>query len=220
MRNLLIDGRIRDIEFEYLSKYFNVNKLSPSDAVYEQISAHSDIFYCKIDNKIICAPNAPIIDKSFILGMSNVEEKYPGDVPYNACQIGNVIIGNKYTDKTINPNIIVKQGYVKCSICVTSTKSCITTDTGICKILNNHGIDATYIMEKNIKLLDKAGKPTQMQGFIGGASMVFDDNFILFGDIEKLESKEKILKHIEKYKLNLINFKGLDVNDYGGGIIY
>lgn len=46
-------------------------------------------------------------------------------------------------------------------------------------------------MEKNIKLLDKAGKPTQMQGFIGGASMVFDDNFILFGDIEKLKVKKK-----------------------------
>ena len=220
MRNLLIDGRIRDIELDYLSKYFAVHKLPSSDEVYEEISAHSDIFYCKINDKVICAPNAPIKNNNFIIGISEVKKNYPNYVPYNACQIGNVIIGNKYTDKTINPNIIVKQGYVKCSICVTSTKSCITTDTGICKILNNHGIDATYIMEKNIKLLDKAGKPTQMQGFIGGASMVFDDNFILFGDIEKLESKEKILKHIEKYKLNLINFKGLDVNDYGGGIIY
>ena len=28
------------------------------------------------------------------------------------------------------------------------------------------------------------------------------------------------LGNIEKYKLNLINFKGLDVNDYGGGVIY
>ena len=59
-----------------------------------------------------------------------------------------------------------------------------------------------------------------MQGFIGGASLVFDNNFVLFGDIEKLESKDIILKHIKKYKLNLVDFKGLDVNDYGGGIIY
>lgn len=220
MRNLLIDGRIRDIEFEYLSKYFNVNKLSPSDAVYEQISAHSDIFYCKIDNKIICAPNAPIIDKSFILGMSNVKEKYPGDVPYNACQIGNIIIGSKYTDKTINPDIIVNQGYIKCSICVTSGNSCITTDSSIYKRLKEYGIDVTYIVEKNISLLDRNGQITKMQGFIGGASLVFDNNFVLFGDIEKLESKDIILKHIKKYKLNLVDFKGLDVNDYGGGIIY
>ena len=220
MRNLLIDGRIRDIEFEYLSKYFNVNKLSPSDAVYEQISAHSDIFYCRINNQVICAPNAPIIDRKFILGMSRVEKKYPGDVPYNACQIGNIIIGSKYTDKTINTNIIVNQGYVKCSICVTSENSCITTDKSIYNSLKKYGIDATYIVEKNIKLLDRSGKTTKMQGFIGGASLVFDDNFVLFGDIEKLESKGIILNHIEKYKLNLVDFKGLDVNDYGGATIY
>ena len=220
MKNLLIDGRIRDIEFEYLSKYFNVNKLSPSDAVYEQISAHSDIFYCRINNQVICAPNAPIIDRKFILGMSRVEKKYPGDVPYNACQIGNIIIGSKYTDKTINTNIIVNQGYVKCSICVTSENSCITTDKSIYNSLKEYGIDATYIVEKNIKLLDRSGKTTKMQGFIGGASLVFDDNFVLFGDIEKLESKDIILNHIEKYKLNLVDFKGLDVNDYGGATIY
>ena len=36
--------------------------------VYEEISGHSDIFYCKLQNKIICAPNAPIIEKEFIGG--------------------------------------------------------------------------------------------------------------------------------------------------------
>lgn len=220
MKNLLIDGRIRDVEMDYLSKYFNVKKLPISNYAYEQISAHSDIFYCRINDKIICAPNAPIIENNFIIGMSKVERKYPKDVPYNACQIGNRIIGSKYTDKTIKPTITVKQGYVKCSICVTSSKSCITTDYGIYNILKKYGIDVTYIVEKNIKLLDKEGNPTKMQGFIGGASLVFDHNFVLFGDLEKLESKDRVLQHIEKYKLNLVDFKGMDVNDYGGGIIY
>ena len=220
MKNLLIDGRIRDVEMDYLSKYFNVKKLPISNYAYEQISAHSDIFYCRINDKIICAPNAPIIENNFIIGMSKVERKYPKDVPYNACQIGNRIIGSKYTDKTIKPTITVKRGYVKCSICVTSSNSCITTDYGIDNILKKDGIDVTYIVEKNIKLLDKEGNPTKMQGFIGGASLVFDHNFVLFGDLEKLESKDRVLQHIEKYKLNLVDFKGMDVNDYGGGIIY
>ena len=34
-----------------------------------------------------------------------------------------------------NPDIIVNQGYVKCSICVTSGNSCITTDSNIYKRL-------------------------------------------------------------------------------------
>ena len=42
MRNLLIDGRIRDIELDYLSKYFAVHKLPSSDEVYEITTAPSD----------------------------------------------------------------------------------------------------------------------------------------------------------------------------------
>lgn len=59
-----------------------------------------------------------------------------------------------------------------------------------------------------------------MQGFIGGASFVFDNKFVLFGDIEKLESKGKITNHLRKHNLELIDFKGLEVYDYGGGIVF
>ena len=48
MQNLIIDSRIRKEEYDYLSKYFNVIKLELSEDVYEEISGHSDIFYCKI----------------------------------------------------------------------------------------------------------------------------------------------------------------------------
>ena len=68
--------------------------------VYEEISGHSDIFYCKLQNKIICAPNAPIREKEFIVGKNLVGRTYPYDVSYNACQIGDFIIGSKYSERT------------------------------------------------------------------------------------------------------------------------
>lgn len=215
---LLIDSRIRKEEYDYLTRYFCVIKIPLSNDVYEQISGHSDIFYCKINNKIICAPNAPIIDNDFSLGIQTVKNKYPEDVCYNACQIGNNIIGSKYTDKTINPNIIVKQGYTKCSIAVTGSNSCITQDYGIYKTLKSHNIDCTYIEENNIKLLDKQAKETKMKGFIGGASFIFDNKFVLFGDIDKLQSKDTILKHLNQHNLELVDFKELNVHDYGGAV--
>ena len=215
---LLIDSRIREKEYEFLSRYFYLIKIPLSNDVYEQISGHSDIFYCKINNNIICAPNAPIIKDNFILGCQTVKNKYPHNVCYNVCQIGNNIIGSKYTDNTINPNIIVKQGYTKCSIAVTGPNSCITSDVGIYKTLKMYKIDCTYIEENNIKLLDRNARETTMQGFIGGASFVFNNKFILFGDIDKLQSKEKIMQHLKKYGLELIDFKGLNVYDYGGAI--
>ena len=151
MKKLLIDSRVRKVEYEYLSKYFDVIKLPLSNDVYEEISGHSDIFYCKLQNKIICAPNAPIREKEFIVGKNLVGRTYPYDVSYNACQIGDFIIGSKYTDSMISTNITVKQGYTKCSICVTSKNSCITSDRGIDKILKGNGINSDFIEENNGK---------------------------------------------------------------------
>ena len=33
------------------------------------------------------------------------------------------------------------------------------------------------------------------------------------------EYKDEIIKHINKYGLELVSFDGLDVYDYGGGIV-
>lgn len=75
------------------------------------------------------------------------------------------------------------------------------------------------IEENNIKLLKRDGTESTMRGFIGGATLVFDNKFVLFGDINKLEYKDEIIKHINKYGLELVSFDGLDVYDYGGGIV-
>ena len=217
MQNLIIDSRIRDIEYNYLSKFFNVIKLPLSNDVYEEISGHSDIFYTKINNQVIVAPNAEIMEQHFILGKEKVGKEYPKDVLYNACQIGNKVIGSKYTDKSIKPDIIVKQGYVKCSIAVTSDNSCITSDKGIAKVLESNNIDVLYIEKNNINLLKKDATASTMKGFIGGASFIFDNKFVLFGDSNNLSNKDKLIQHLDKYNLE---FKGLDIYDYGGGIVF
>lgn len=220
MKNLIIDSRIRNVELEFLSKYFNVIKLPLSEDVYEEISGHSDIFYTKIGGKIIAAPNAKYLISDFKIGNAKVQKDYPNDVKYNVCQIGNKIIGSKYVDTSIKPDIIVKQGYVKCSISVINDKYCITTDKKISKVLTENNIDNIYIQENNIRLLKKDGSISYMRGFIGGASISFDNKFLLFGDIEKLESKDAIINYLDSRNIELVCFKGLDVYDYGGCIIY
>lgn len=220
MQNVIIDSRIRDIEYNYLSKFFNAIRLPLSNDVYEEISGHSDIFYTKINNQVIVAPNAEVMEQQFILGKEKVGKEYPKDVLYNVCQIGDKVIGSKYTDKSIKPDIIVKQGYVKCSIAVTSNNSCITSDKGIAKVLKRNNIEVLYVEENDIKLLKKDATASTMKGFIGGASLVFDNKFVLFGDSDNLSNKDKIIQHLDKYNLELVDFKGLHIYDYGGGIIY
>ena len=72
MRTLIIDERIRNVEQSYLEQYFNIVKIPLSNDVYDEISGHSDIFYCKINNQIIETPNAPIHISESIIGASKV----------------------------------------------------------------------------------------------------------------------------------------------------
>ena len=245
MQNLIIDSRIRKEEYDYLSKYFNVIKLELSEDVYEEISGHSDIFYCKVNNKVISSPNAKYESEEFLKGNLEVKNKYPDviifyrlgdlypdDVMYNVCQIGNKLIVNKYVDKKIiefwktqneEDNIItVNQGYTKCSISVTGDNSCITSDVGIYKKLIEENINVSLIEENRIFLLDKKSNLSKMNGFIGGATFVFNNKFVLFGDFRKLKrSNQEIIKeNLRNNKLELIDFKNLELIDYGGAIIY
>ena len=221
---ILVDERIRDVEFEYLQTFnHDVKKIPLSKDVYDEISGHSDVFYANIDGKVYSAPNALIIENGFVIGKEKVGKNYPDDVKYNVCQIGKYVIGSKYADEKIKDkiNIFVNQGYTKCSIAVTGKKSCITTDKGIYDKIKND-IDTLYIEEKNIKLLDKNKNISKMNGFIGGASALINNTFILFGDIKKFENEnqKKILNHLSKHDLKFKDFKNLEVIDYGGILMY
>lgn len=223
---IIIDERVREKEYLYLKDELKLDviKLPISNTVYQEISGHSDIFYTMINNQIICAPNAKIIEPQFIIGSEEVGESYPEDIKYNVCQIGKFVIGSKYADKILKDkiNIYVKQGYTKCSICVTGDNSAITTDIGIYKTLIEKDIDVTLINEKNIKLLNKDGSFSNMYGFIGGATAVIYNIFILFGDIKflNIDTQNKIQNHIKKYNLQFKDFKDMEVIDYGGIVMY
>lgn len=55
-----------------------------------------------------------------------------------------------------------------------------------------------------------------MTGFIGGAMGKIGNSIIVFGDLDKIDKDNKIRKFITDRKLKIIDFKGLDVVDYGG----
>ena len=60
-----------------------------------------------------------------------------------------------------------------------------------------------------------------MNGFVGGAISILDENnVVIFGDLNKINKNEKIKKFILLKKKNIIDFKNLDVVDYGGMIAF
>lgn len=230
---LIIDSRMRKIEKSKLTELgYGLLELKESDELYPEISAHVDIFTCKVGEKIIIEPsqymNMPKMS-IFIKGQDEVETKYPFDIKYNVCTIGKKALHNfEYTELKIKEElekqgyelINTTQGYTNCSIAVIDDNSAIVTDKGLYKILQKHKIDVLYLeYEPDIRLLDNNGYSNK-KGFIGGAvSRIGDNKIIVFGDLNKIDENGRIRKFVEQRDLKIIDFKGLDVIDYGGIVI-
>lgn len=234
----VVDFRMRKVEKEYIKSLgyeivengFNLN-------IYDEISAHPDIYYAKVGDMVFAAPcKKDKLPFNVVNCTTEVEGKYPKDVPYNICVVGNNALHNfKHTDSIIkfylerhNYNMVhVEQGYTNCSTVVIDMDSCITSDIGIAKALMDLGVDTLFVTEPDIKLKRRTNtifvdesrmsfENSDMQGFIGGACARLGDTVIVFGDIANLINGNKIRKFVEKKGLKLHYFEGLDVVDYGG----
>ena len=233
MKRLIVDCRMRKIEKDKLKELgFELIEIKPSENVYEEISSHVDIFTCKIGNTIVIEPSkyAQIIDKientnkNIKKGREKISSKYPEDIKYNVCIIGKKAIHNfQFTDSSVKEEleahdyelIPTTQGYTNCSIAVIDDNSAVVTDKGLYKILQKHNIDVIFIKEPDIKLLTRKGF-SDKKGFIGGVITRIEDSIIVTGDLRKIDIDDKIREFIERKNLKIIDFKDLDVIDYGG----
>ena len=227
---LIIDERMRLIEKEKLKELgYELVEIKQSNQVYEEISSHVDIFVCKVGEKLIIEPSqynnikSQLQNEKIEIGNELIENKYPLDIKYNVCIIGKKALHNfEYTDSKIKQElneyelINTTQGYTNCSIAVIDDNSAIVTDKGLYKILQKHEIDVLYLeYEPDIKLLAQNGYSSR-KGFIGGVISRIDNKIIVSGDLNKIDLNGEIRTFIQKRELELIEFKGQDVIDYGG----
>ena len=233
MNQLIIDKRMRKIEKEKLKELgYELVEIQKSSNVYEEISSHVDIFVCKIGKKIIVEPtqykvieNNVYSKENIVIGQEKIGKKYPYDIKYNVCIIGKRALHNfEFCDQKIKQELTQQgyeiintaQGYTNCSIAVINENSAIVTDKGLYKILEKHNVDVLYLeYEPDIKLLTQNGYSNR-KGFIGGAISRIDDKIIIFGDLNKIDKDEKIREFISNSGLEMVEFKELDVVDYGG----
>ena len=214
---------------------YQLIEIPRSNKVYEEISSHVDIFIAKIGNSLIIEPGfydwfveqvkGFKIKTNIIKGDSIVQAQYPMDISYNVCIIGDYAIHNfKYTSKKIMELLYsleyklinVKQGYTNCSIAVIDDNSLIVSDNGLYKELSKYDFDILLIEnELDIKLLSDSGYSNK-HGFIGGCISRMGNNIIIFGDLAKIDKNNLIRNFILKKNLKIIEFKTLDVIDYGG----
>lgn len=225
----IIDGRVtEEMEKKLLDIGIRLIKTTPTAGLYEAISYHPDIVIHHIgDNEIIAAPNVEnqilykLEDEGFkiIVGKREVTGTYPFDVSYNVARFGNkAVCCVKYTDEILLQKLLdkgieiinIKQGYAKCSICVVSKDSLITSDKGIYQELLKNNIAVLLITPGNIRLVN------MNYGFIGGATgSVSNSDIAFFGNIEIHPNYNEIQTFMSEYNKSIINLSKNLVNDLG-----
>lgn len=197
--------------------------------VYEAISCHPDIMIHHIGrNRILYAPGTNIEllcslsshGFELIKGQTSLSGKYPGDIAYNAARIGNFAFHNlKYTDPVLKNELFkeeielihINQGYAKCSICIVSHNSIITSDVGIARIAEKHGIESFLLECDNGIVL-----PGLDYGFIGGSTGLLDKNKLaVAGDFYRLPAADNIEKFVNGKGINIISLSNEKIVDIG-----
>ena len=131
-----------------------------------------------------------------IKGTKTPADTYPEDIPYNVAGLDGVAVANaEFTDDEIRKNIEiinVRQGYAKCSLCITGDKSVITEDKGTAKILYENGFNVCEITSGEVEL------EGYDNGFIGGASGYDGEKIYFAGDITSHKDYQKIKEFVDK----------------------
>lgn len=185
--------------------------------VQAPVKNHTDMQICGVGGGVyVCCPELYKYYKSLfdgtpytlLCGEHMLKYSYPGDCVYNAAVLKDFAIANfdcidpvlknelkKAGKKFIN----IKQGYAKCSICIVSDNSFITSDIGIYNTVKaqTSDIDMLLIKSGGIELNGFD------YGFIGGASGYSENEVYFCGDIKQHLSYYDILRFITKNGKNI-----------------
>ncbi len=225
---IIADKKIPDEAKINLKRFGELIEFHTSGITYDVISGHPDIFFCKVNSKLIVTKNLPenflkIFEQNNFqihLSKNNVSEKYPFSAILNAVTTEKYLIHNlNITDEEILKssqtliNIDVHQGYTRCNLLHLKDDKFITSDLGIHKTLVNKGLNAIYVDSKDVIL------PGFKNGFFGGACGVWQNKIFILGSLKYFKESIKVNEFAEESDFEIIELHNGKLFD-GGTILF
>lgn len=225
---IIVDQKIPQQAKNELKKLGKVIELSTKGITYEAISGHPDIFFSKLDNQLVLAPNLPqkyikLLDDNevnYLVGEEAVGEKYPTSSKYNVVCNEHYLIHNfRNTDSIITRYaedldlIHVDQGYTRCNLLSIGNGSYISSDKGISKVLNRYKLECFTVDPSNIKL---AGFK---HGFFGGCCGLKEDKLYVLGSLNHLNDADKLRSYLKSKSIEVVELYEGPLFD-GGSILF
>ena len=198
---------------------FSLVHLPADPSLPEPVSSHADMLmfgnilqkdYYERNKELFCGFDVVLADEKFGC-------EYPKDVLLNAFAVADTLFGRleslSVKIKELYPKAVnLRQGYAKCSTLLFGNNA-VTSDKGIADALSEFGIKVLLITPGHI------GLPGYDYGFIGGASFVYEDKIIFFGDITKHPDHIRIKDFAKSSGYELIYDKNEPLTDLGGAIV-
>lgn len=225
----VIDPRMPTKAKERLKQICETVELPPFSALDERVASHPDMLIFQTDGKLFTckdyyAEAKSAIDKiiscagfELVLTDDALSSEYPNDIKFNLLSFSGGFIGNlpyisteikEYLKSKDIPYASVKQGYSKCSSVVLDN-AVISADKGICEAVLSLGGSALKISSGGV-LLQGYG-----EGFLGGASGVYEKTVFFCGDAKKHQDYDKIYDFCSVCGYEIISLSNEPLYDVG-----
>ena len=213
---------------EAISMYGEPIPLPAWYALSSPVCAHPDMLTAKIGRSLLIhegyREGRELLDRleiPYLLSRAPVGRDYPGDVRLNCLAAEEFFLSNEahvsrealaLAEAQGLRRIHVRQGYAKCS-CACAKNAIATMDRGIARAALRAGLDTLILDPFPI------GIESYDTGFIGGASMLLDENTLgFFGRIEELDGYSVLSRFFESLGVRLVSLAQTPLFDYGGAV--
>lgn len=210
-------------------------KLPTDNRLPAPVSSHADMLIFHIGDRIFCNEDYYVKNKAifsiieeygYTISPSSFDIKpfYPFDVALNQALIGYKFFGKKescagaildYASANGYEYIPIKQGYAKCSTLVLKENAIVSADDSIIKAAKKCDID-TLRIENSLGQIVLKGYD---YGFIGGASLVYENKAIFFGDLLSHKNGLEISDFCAKHGFSVLSLVKSPLIDIGGAFI-
>lgn len=225
---IIVDQKIPKKAKTALANLGSIVELSTKEITYEAISGHPDIFFSKLGDQLVIAPNLPkkyikLLDDnklSYLVGEEAVGEKYPASSKYNVVYNEHYLIHNfRNTDSVITSYaedldlIHVDQGYTRCNLLSIGNGSYISSDKGISKVLIRYKLECFTVDPSNIDL------DGFKHGFFGGCCGLKDDKLYVLGSLNHLNEADELRFFLKSKRIEVVELYEGPLFD-GGSILF
>ncbi len=225
---IIHDQRIPAEAFERLRAYGTLVPFYTRGITHEALSGHPDIFFCKIEDQLVAAPNVPeiyftkLLDHGITvrLGENRVGFKKNNTTAYNAVFTSRYLIHRrKYTDPVILDQqgcrlfIEVKQSFTRCSLIALRDNYFITSDKDIERKLIEHDANVFFVDPKKIVL------PGFPYGLIGGCAGINGNKIFFIGSLDYHPEGKELGNYLHKLDYEIIELYRGQLFD-GGGLFF